>query len=107
MSKDDMPSRNQEIKTQQNCQKQNTSNLYSQNGNHGMGHMGGGEIKDNAQVIGKSKKQKNNNKQSQEVVTEIHFHSSSESDSSKKKVLQPQAQKYSSYLLKKGIKKLA
>lgn len=38
---------------------ENKGSSYSQHGNHGIGHMSGGEIKDNAKVIGKLDTQNN------------------------------------------------
>jgi lipopolysaccharide/colanic/teichoic acid biosynthesis glycosyltransferase len=56
MNADDMPIVNKDSLNQEDCRKQeNQGNSYLQNGKHGIGHMSGGVIKDEAQIIGESK----------------------------------------------------
>lgn len=84
MNADNMPIANQEKLNQEDCSKtRNQSDLYSQNGNHGISHMSGGEIKDYAKVVGK---EENNHNQSQNTKNQVNVNisTSSESNSLKK-----------------------
>ena len=64
MSADDMPVVNTDNLNPKDCSTQdNQDDLYSQNGNHGIGHMSDGAIKGNAKVAGSI--EENNKNQSQ------------------------------------------
>ncbi len=71
-----MPIANQDYISQEDCSKQgNKSDSYSQNGKHGIGHMRGGEIKDNAKIIGQSVE--NTSDRSQKINNQITINNSS------------------------------
>ena len=72
-----MPIANQDNLNQEDCRKKKKKgDSHSQNGNHGIGDMSGGEIKGNAKVAGKL--EENNNSQSQKInAQEVNVYNNS------------------------------
>ena len=94
MNADDMPIANQKSLNQEDCSKQgNKGDLYSQNGNFGISHMSGGEIKDEAKIAGKI--EENNNSHNTNIQVNVSLDPQTEPKSSQKPLNKSQNKKVS------------